>query len=88
MKTEFDRIWDSINEIVTNDHLARACVDLYKYTGESKCECVARLALALLQVKQEILKELLDIKRRGLPPYIIVTSQEQADKILEEYNAK
>lgn len=72
---------EKIEQLAQTNPIVRDCIQMQRDPGVLYVDAMEMAVIALAEQNAAALAELLAIRNRGLPPTIIVTSQEQADQI-------
>ncbi|WP_395601174.1 hypothetical protein AB4P95_30145 (plasmid) [Pseudomonas sp. A1437] len=72
---------EKIEQLAQTNPIVRDCIQMQRDPGVLYVDAMEMAVIALAEQNAAALAELLAIRNRGLPPTIIVTSQEQVDQI-------
>lgn len=76
---------EKIEQLAQTNPIVRDCIQMQRNPGVLYVDALEMAVIALAEQHAAALAELATIRLRGLPPTVIVTSQEQADQIHARY---
>lgn len=76
---------EKMQQLALTNPIVRDCLDFQREPGVLYEDALEMMVIALAEQNAAALAELAAIRMRGLPPTVIVTSQEQADQIRARY---
>lgn len=85
-RAQKDELAEKMRQLAESNVIVRTCLDMQRDPSVTYEVALERMVIALAEQNEAALAELLAIKQRGLPPMVIVTSQEQADQIRARYD--
>lgn len=84
-KAKPDARQEKMQQLALTNPIVRGYLDMQREPGVLYEDVLEMMVLTLVQQNEAALAELMRINQRGLPPVVIVTSQEQADQIRARY---
>lgn len=79
---------ESIEALGLTNPIVKQYLDYHRHCQGAWESILAHMVHALANQNDQLTAEVLRVRRYGLPPTIIVTSQEQADQIRATYGEK
>lgn len=76
---------EKIEQLAQTNPIVRNCIQMQRDPGVLYVDALEMAVIALAEQNEVALAELTAIRMRGLPPTVIVTSQEKADEIRARY---